>query len=125
MRWSRIPHWRVRADEAEIEPLRSVSIGERRIAPNPGQCNYIAYLSSSSGHLAEHSPRTCVAVLQMRLTTGWMLTGGTIMRKVALAATLLSFALVGSASAHQAAATNPVTGAATGAAVVEPHKGLL
>jgi len=25
MRWSRIPHWRVRADEAEIEPLRSVS----------------------------------------------------------------------------------------------------
>ena len=25
MRWSRIPHWRVRADEAKVEPLRSVS----------------------------------------------------------------------------------------------------
>ena len=24
MRWSGIPHWRVRADEAKIEPLRSV-----------------------------------------------------------------------------------------------------
>jgi hypothetical protein len=38
------------------------------------------------------------------------------MRKVAIAATLLSFALVGSASAQQVVATNPVTGAATGAA---------
>ena len=38
------------------------------------------------------------------------------MRKVALAATLLSLALVGSASAQQMVATNPVTGAATGAA---------
>jgi len=37
------------------------------------------------------------------------------MRKIALAATLLSLALVGSASA-QVVATNPVTGAATGAA---------
>ena len=25
MRWSRIPHWRARADEAEIKLLRSVS----------------------------------------------------------------------------------------------------
>jgi hypothetical protein len=25
MRWSGIPHWRVRADETEIESLRSVS----------------------------------------------------------------------------------------------------
>ena len=25
MRWSQVPHWRVRADEAEIKPLRSVS----------------------------------------------------------------------------------------------------
>src|SRR5215208_1892776 len=33
-----------------------------------------------------------------------------------IAATLLSFALVGSASAQQVVATNPVTGAATGAA---------
>jgi len=41
--------------------------------------------------------------------------GGMIMRKIALAATLLSLALVGSASA-QVVATNPVTGAATGAA---------
>src|SRR5215218_10262814 len=41
----------------------------------------------------------------------------TTMRKVAIAATLLSFALVGSASAQQVVATNPVTGAATGAAV--------
>ena len=24
MRWSRIPHWRVRADEVKVEPLRSV-----------------------------------------------------------------------------------------------------
>src|SRR5215213_11169979 len=38
------------------------------------------------------------------------------MRKVAIAATLLSLALVGSASAQQVVATNPVTGAATGAA---------
>src|SRR5512132_3512345 len=38
------------------------------------------------------------------------------MRKVALAATLLSLAFVGSASAQQVVATNPVTGAATGAA---------
>src|SRR3954468_20159428 len=38
------------------------------------------------------------------------------MRKVAIAATLLSFALVGSASAQQVVATNPVSGAATGAA---------
>src|SRR4051812_28097842 len=37
------------------------------------------------------------------------------MRTMAIAATLLSFALVGSASA-QPVATNPVTGAATGAA---------
>jgi hypothetical protein len=37
------------------------------------------------------------------------------MRTMAIAATLLSFALVGSASAQQVA-TNPVTGAATGAA---------
>jgi hypothetical protein len=38
------------------------------------------------------------------------------MRKVAIAATLLFFALVGIASAQQVVATNPVTGAATGAA---------
>ena len=38
------------------------------------------------------------------------------MRKVTLAATLLSLALVGSASAQQVVATDPVTGAATGAA---------
>src|SRR5829696_4906386 len=38
------------------------------------------------------------------------------MRKVAIAATLLSFALVGSASAQQVVVTDPVTGAATGAA---------
>src|SRR3954452_2448432 len=38
------------------------------------------------------------------------------MRKVAIAATLLSFALIGSASAQQVVATNPITGAATGAA---------
>src|SRR5829696_6418277 len=38
------------------------------------------------------------------------------MRTMAIAATLLSFALVGSASAQQVVATNPVTGAATGAA---------
>ena len=25
MRWSRIPHWRVRADEAKVEALSSVS----------------------------------------------------------------------------------------------------
>ena len=25
MRWSRIPHWRMWADDAKIEPLRSVS----------------------------------------------------------------------------------------------------
>src|SRR3954468_4626236 len=52
----------------------------------------------------------------MRLTTGSTFIGGTTMRKVAIAATLLSFALVGSASAQQVVATNPVTGAATGAA---------
>src|SRR5215212_6757215 len=38
------------------------------------------------------------------------------MRTMAIAATLLSFALVCSASAQQVVATNPVTGAATGAA---------
>src|SRR5829696_2831517 len=38
------------------------------------------------------------------------------MRTMTIAATLLSFALVGSASAQQVVATNPVTGAATGAA---------
>ena len=37
------------------------------------------------------------------------------MRKVAIAATLLSVALVGSASAQQAIATDPLTGAVTGA----------
>ncbi len=37
------------------------------------------------------------------------------MRKVAIAATVLSFALVGSASAQQAIATDPFTGAVTGA----------
>src|SRR3954447_22784459 len=42
--------------------------------------------------------------------------GDMTMRKVAIAATLLSFALVGSASAQQLVATDPVTGAATGAA---------
>jgi len=42
--------------------------------------------------------------------------GDMTMRKVAIAATLLSFALVGSASAQQVVATDPVTGAATGAA---------
>src|SRR3954453_10786634 len=41
--------------------------------------------------------------------------GGETMRKVAFAATLLSLALVGGASA-QGVATNPVTGAAAGAA---------
>src|SRR3954464_5023928 len=38
------------------------------------------------------------------------------MRKVTLTATLLSLALVGSASAQQVVATDPVTGAATGTA---------
>src|SRR5215218_5198117 len=52
----------------------------------------------------------------MRLTTGSTFIGDTTMRKVATAATLLSFALVGSASAQQVVATNPITGAATGAA---------
>src|SRR5215204_5954848 len=60
--------------------------------------------------------RTSALPPHMRLTTGWMFIGDTIMRKVAIAATLLSFALVGSASAQQVVATNPVTGAATGAA---------
>jgi hypothetical protein len=36
------------------------------------------------------------------------------MRRAAIAATLLSFAFVGGASAQQVVATNPVTGAATG-----------
>src|SRR3954463_4416487 len=40
---------------------------------------------------------------------------GVIMRNVAIAATLLSFALVGSASAQQALATDPFTGAVRGA----------
>src|SRR3954447_26651022 len=52
----------------------------------------------------------------MRLTTGSTFIGDTTMRKVTLAATLLSLALVGSASAQQVVATDPVTGAATGAA---------
>src|SRR6185312_16370005 len=52
----------------------------------------------------------------MRLTIGCAFIGGTNMRKIAIAATLLSFALIGSASAQQVVATNPVTGAATGAA---------
>src|SRR3954449_5718817 len=52
----------------------------------------------------------------MRLTVRRTEIGGAIMRCVAIAATLLSFALVGSASAQQVVATNPVTGAATGAA---------
>jgi hypothetical protein len=38
------------------------------------------------------------------------------MRCLAIAATLLSFTLVGGAAAQQVVATNPVTGAATGAA---------
>jgi hypothetical protein len=38
------------------------------------------------------------------------------MRRLAIATTLLSFALVGGAAAQQVVATNPVTGAATGAA---------
>jgi hypothetical protein len=38
------------------------------------------------------------------------------MRKVAIAATVLSLAFAGSASAQQLVASNPVTGAATGAA---------
>jgi len=38
------------------------------------------------------------------------------MRRLAIAATLLSFTLVGGAAAQQVVATNPVTGAATGAA---------
>src|SRR5215210_346449 len=52
----------------------------------------------------------------MRLTTGWTFIGGAIMRRVAIATTLLSFALVGGAAAQQVVATNPVSGAATGAA---------
>src|SRR3712207_9168098 len=52
----------------------------------------------------------------MRLTTGSTVFGGANMKTVAIAATLLSLALVGSASAQQVVATNPVTGAATGAA---------
>ena len=38
------------------------------------------------------------------------------MRRIAIAATLLSFAFIGNAAAQQVVATNPVTGAATGAA---------
>src|SRR3954452_17499982 len=60
-------------------------------------------------------PQVCVPPL-MRLTTGSTFIGDTTMRKVTLAATLLSLALVGSASAQQVVATDPVTGAATGAA---------
>src|SRR5215212_6717689 len=50
----------------------------------------------------------------MRLTAGVYCSGGTNMRRVALTATLLSFALVGGAAAQ--APTNPVSGAAAGAA---------
>src|SRR3954454_12908401 len=53
----------------------------------------------------------------MRLTIRRTEIGGAIMRRVAIAATLLSFNIVGSAAAQQMVATNPVTGAATGAAV--------
>src|SRR4051795_9335336 len=53
----------------------------------------------------------------MRLTIRRTEIGGAIMRRVAIAATLLSFTIVGSAAAQQVVATNPVTGAATGAAV--------
>src|SRR4051794_33224940 len=62
-----------------------------------------------------HPLRTCVAVPHAA-DNRMDVDGGTIMKKVALTATLLSFALMGSASA-QVVATNPVTGAATGAAV--------
>src|SRR3954470_2859345 len=53
----------------------------------------------------------------MRLTIRRTEIGGAIMQRVAIAATLLSFTIVGSAAAQQMVATNPVTGAATGAAV--------
>src|SRR3954467_15445020 len=53
----------------------------------------------------------------MRLTMRRTEIGGAIMRRVAIAATLLSFTIVGSAASAQVVATNPVTGAATGAAV--------
>src|SRR5215217_5249138 len=53
----------------------------------------------------------------MRLTIRRTEIGGAIMRRVAIAATLLSFTIVGGAAAQQVVATNPVTGAATGAAV--------
>src|SRR5215207_4870599 len=74
--------------------------------------------TANSGSLAPYmnDRRKSALPPHMRLTTGWMFIGDTIMRKVAIAATLLSFALVGSASAQQVVATNPVTGAATGAA---------
>src|SRR5215207_11439 len=74
--------------------------------------------TANSGSLAPYmnDRRKSALPPHMRLTTGWMFIGDTIMRKVAIAATLLSSALVGSASAQQVVATDPVTGAATGAA---------
>ena len=67
------------------------------------------------GSLQVNHPLCARVLIQDAAHSRMIIDGGETMKKVAFAATLLSLALVGSASA-QGVATNPVTGAATGAA---------
>src|SRR3954447_5513149 len=67
------------------------------------------------GSLQVKHPLCARVLIQDAAHNRMIIDGGETMKKVAFAATLLSLALAGSASA-QGVATNPVTGAATGAA---------
>src|SRR3954451_11478969 len=61
-------------------------------------------------------PRRARVELMSGSWAGRRLVGGVVMQRAAIAATLFSLALTGGAAAQGVVATNPVTGAATGAA---------